>query len=71
MHCSLVPQCPPCTYTDHTILPNTPHPTCAEMLLDMPWLKHPPVMQRHLLNWAQSSPCPTGSDPDPAVRFDT
>lgn len=66
MHCSLVPQHPPCTYTGHTILPNTPHPTHAEVVLGMPWLEHPPTMQRHLLDWAQSSPCPTGSDPDPA-----
>lgn len=48
------------------ILPNTSHATHAEVVLDMPWLNHPPTMQRHLLDWAQSSPCPTGSDPDPA-----
>lgn len=23
------------------------HPTSAEVMLDMPWLKHPPTMQRH------------------------
>lgn len=66
MHCSLVPQHPPCTYTGHTILPNTPHPTHAEVVLDIPWLKHRPTMQRHLLDWTHSSPCAPGSDPDPA-----
>lgn len=53
MHCSLIPQHPPCTYTGHTILPNSPHPTCAQVVLHMPRLKHPPTMQGHLLSWAQ------------------
>lgn len=51
--CSPVPQRPSHTYTGHIVLPNTPHPTHAKVLLDTHLchrLKHPLVTQRHLLD---------------------